>query len=318
MRILFITSTSIGDAILSSGLLAHLIERHPGCEVTIACGRPAAPLFAEVPGLARIITMRKRRASLHWLGLWWRCAGTRWDLVVNLRRAPIMWLTRARAHRMLPAPDDSVHRIILIGRTLGLDPPPPRLWLAPGHEAAAARLVGTGPVIAVAPTANWGGKMWPAERFAALVRRLTGPTGILPGARVLVTGGGDEASMAGPLLESIPDNRLIDAFGLDLLSTYAAFKRCALFVGNDSGCMHLAAAAGVPTLGLFGPSPDRLYAPWGEKAAAVRTVEPFEALAADPRYDPFRQDTLMGGLTVDAAAAAAEDLWRRVGRRAVA
>ncbi len=56
MRLLFITATRIGDAVLSTGLLGHLWERHPGAHVTIAAGRAAAPLFAAVPGLERVLT----------------------------------------------------------------------------------------------------------------------------------------------------------------------------------------------------------------------------------------------------------------------
>ena len=51
MRLLFLTSTRIGDAVLSSGVLAHLLASRPGAAVTIACGPVAAPLFAEVPNL---------------------------------------------------------------------------------------------------------------------------------------------------------------------------------------------------------------------------------------------------------------------------
>ena len=51
MRILFITSTRIGDAILSTGLLNHLIVQQPNAKITIACGGAAATLFKEVPGL---------------------------------------------------------------------------------------------------------------------------------------------------------------------------------------------------------------------------------------------------------------------------
>ena len=55
MRLLFITSTRIGDAVLSSGLLAHLIQNSPECRVTIACGVDAVPVFEAVPGIERII-----------------------------------------------------------------------------------------------------------------------------------------------------------------------------------------------------------------------------------------------------------------------
>jgi ADP-heptose:LPS heptosyltransferase len=75
-------------------------------------------------------------------------------------------------------------------------------------------------------------------------------------------------------------NRFIDLAGrVDLLTAFACLKHARLFIGNDSGTMHLAAAAGVPTIGLFGPSDERLYAPWGRtpRSCAAR------GLRADPR-----------------------------------
>ena len=65
MHILFVTATRIGDAVLSTGLLSHLIERHPQVRLTIAAGPLAAPLFEAVPGLEQIVVVEKRRWSLH-------------------------------------------------------------------------------------------------------------------------------------------------------------------------------------------------------------------------------------------------------------
>ncbi len=78
--------------------------------------------------------------------------------------------------------------------------------------------------------------------------------------------------------------RTIDLTGkVDLLTAYACLRRARLFIGNDSGLMHIAAAAGAPTLGLFGPSDERRYAPWGDKAVAVRGPRGFDQfLAVDP------------------------------------
>ena len=85
MRILFITSTRIGDAVLSTGLLDHLIRQHPGAKVVVACGPAAEGVFARMPNRAWTIVLAKRRFRLHWLELWRQVAGTRWDLVVDLR-----------------------------------------------------------------------------------------------------------------------------------------------------------------------------------------------------------------------------------------
>ncbi len=167
------------------------------------------------------------------------------------------------------------HRVRQLARIFGLDPPPsPRLSLAPRREADAAKLVPLGgPVLAIGPAANWRGKEWRAERFAELAQRLTAPGGLFPGARVAVLAAAHERKQAQPLIEALPAQRCIDLVGkVDLLTAAAVLRRCALFIGNDTGLMHLAAAAGVPTLGLFGPSPIELYAPWGSHTATVATA----------------------------------------------
>ncbi len=98
---------------------------------------------------------------------------------------------------------------------------------------------------------------------------------------------------------------------MDLPGAAACLKRCALFVGNDSGLMHMAAAAGTPTLGLFGPTRDQHYAPWGPKGAAVRTEESVEALTGRPGFDHRARASLMGGLVVEAVERAALALLER-------
>lgn len=314
MKLLFITATRIGDAVLSTGLLRHFVETVPGLSVTIACGAPASPLFAAVPGLDRVVTIVKRRGGLHWLALWREVVAERWDRVVDLRGSALAWLLRARHRHVLRPSRGLRHRVAHYADLLGLAPPPaPRLWTGPEHDRAAAALLPPGPpVIAIGPTANWRGKTWRAERFAALGRCLVAADGPLPGARIAVFGAGSERAQSAPVIDALAGCAVIDLVGeLDLLTAYACLKRAALFVGNDSGLMHIAAATGVPTLGLFGPSRDELYAPWGARAAVVRTPERFEELVGGAGYDHRTTGTLMDGLTVEAALRAAIDLYRR-------
>src|SRR5690349_22735649 len=105
MHILFVTATRIGDAVLSTGLLAHLIERYPGARLTIAAGPVAAPLFEAVPELRRLVVIEKRRWSLHWATLYAAVAMHRWDLVVDLRGSAIAWLLRAGQRRVMAKGD---------------------------------------------------------------------------------------------------------------------------------------------------------------------------------------------------------------------
>ena len=69
MRILFVTSNRIGDAVLSTGLLDHLIRSHPDARFTVACGPDAAGLFTHMPQLDRLIPFEKRRRFLQ-AGQW--------------------------------------------------------------------------------------------------------------------------------------------------------------------------------------------------------------------------------------------------------
>src|SRR5438067_469023 len=145
MRILFVTATRIGDAVLSTGLLSHLNQRFPGARLTIAAGPIAAPLFEAVPGLERLIVLKKRRFSLHWLALYARTLGHRWDLVVDLRGSALAWLLPAGERRVTAKGDPRAHRVHQLARLFWLDPPPgPVIWTAPHHDRAAEALVPPG------------------------------------------------------------------------------------------------------------------------------------------------------------------------------
>jgi ADP-heptose:LPS heptosyltransferase len=313
MEILFVTATRIGDAVLSTGLLSHLIERRRGAWLTIATGPLPAPLFAAVPGLRRVVVVDKLVWSLHWAALYAAVAPRRWDLVVDLRGSALAFLLWAGERKVMAKGDPNEHRVQQLGRLFDLDPPPgPLLWTAPEHDRAALALIPPGgPVVAIGPAANWRGKQWRAERFAALAERLVAAGGVWPGARVAVLAAGHERAQAEPLLAAIPAGRAIDLVGrIDLLTAAAALRRCAVFIGNDTGLMHLAAAAGTPTLGLFGPSPVAQYAPWGKRTAWVRSEEG-PATMFGPGFDHRTTGTLMDGLSVDAV----EEAVRRLSAR---
>ncbi len=291
--ILFITSSRIGDAVLSSGLIRRLIDEAPHASFTIAGGPLVLPLFRDTPGLDRLIPFEKKPMAGHWFELWGMARKRRWGLVLDMRGSGLARFLRARrraVRRALPPALGPLHKVVEAAHVLRVedDPPAPYLFTSAETEAKAEALTrGGGPILALAPAANWVGKTWPAERFAVLAAELLGPGGLLAGGRLMIVGGpGDR--MAGEVVRrSMASARLIDLVGrVDLLTTYACLKRARLFVGNDSGLMHLAAAAGAPTLGLFGPSDDRLYAPWGPKARVLRTPREFETLQKiDPGLD---------------------------------
>ncbi len=271
MRILFVTATRIGDAVLSTGLLDHLLRAHPEARFTVACGPAAAGVFARMPRLERLVVVTKRRGSLHWLRLWWEVAFTRWDLVVDLRASALAWLVPTRRRAIGKGGRRPGHRITHLAEVLRLSPPPlPVAWTAPADEARAAGLLAGRPWLVLGPTANWPDKVWPAEGFVAVARALTAPGAALEGARIAVLGGPGEAerAMAAPVFAALPG--AVDLVGtLGLPEAAAVLRRAALFVGNDSGLMHLSAACRTPTIGLFGPTESGEYGPAGPSAEAV-------------------------------------------------
>jgi len=313
MKILFITSNRVGDAVLSTGLLAWLAGRYPEGAFTIACGPYAASLFRAVPRLERLIVLEKKSWNRHWLGLWKACFGARWDLIVDLRDSIVSRLLRADK-RMFRTRSRGQHKVIENAAVLGISPPPsPHIWLDAQAEKNAARLLpATRPLLALGPAANWPCKQWPVERFAALAQKLTEANGPLADAAVVVIADAGERAQVTPLLQAIPAERCVEIIGHDLLTVAACLKQCQLFVGNDSGLMHVAAAMGTPTLGLFGPGYEEIYGPWGPHCAVIRTPESREELLARLPNLKARAPNLMEGLSVEAVYQAAVKLLKRL------
>lgn len=308
-KVLFITSNRVGDAILSTGVLAHLSQAHPDLRMSIACGPVAASLFTDTPFVEDVILMRKQRRAGHWIALWRQAVRQRWDLAIDLRGSLVTYGLWAKRRLVRLSTSHDCHRVEDIARVLGVSPPPsPHIWVSDQRLADARAMVPSDrPAIAIAPTANWAAKIWPAERFAELVQRITAPGKPLAGAQILVLGGPGEQEMAAPLIAALPAERVTDLVGLSLLDTYACLQYCKLFVGNDSGLMHLSAASGIPTVGLFGPTRDDLYAPWGANALCVRTDLGYDDIFP-PNFDHRTSPTLMLGLPVERVEAAVNGL----------
>lgn len=291
--ILFITATRIGDAVLSSGLIKFLADQIPNARFTIVSGPLAAPLFAHVPGLDRVIVMEKGKGKGHWFKLWNQVRHRKWGLVVDLRGSGTAYFLRREKRAVWKRnTGDPIHKVVEAAKVLKLegDPPAPHLYITPDVQALADQLLAprpgepSGPILAVGPASNWVGKIWPIERFAQTAQQLLASGGPLAGGRLMILGGPGDERMVEELRMASARGRYVDLTGkVDLLTAYAALKRADLFIGNDSGLMHIAAAAGVPTIGLFGPSDERRYGPWGPLTKAVRGPRSFEQfLAVDP------------------------------------
>jgi len=325
--ILFITSTRIGDAVLSTGILHYLLQQRPGAPVTIACGPAAAGLFTHVPNLQRVIVIHKKTYGRHWLHLWAKTISQRYGVIVDLRRSALAYFLRAHRRFIAGPGDPEQHKVLQLGAVLDLNPPPaPYIWLSEAeHSFVRARIpvLGKKPLLVFGPTANWGGKTWAAQNFTDLIHRITASTGIAPDAAIALVGGPQEQAQAAPIAEAMANYpHFYNLVGeLNVLQSAALCQAATMFIGHDSGLMHIAAAVGGNVLGLFGPSPETNYAPWATglgQTAFVRTRQSYQELVYAPDFDHRSSKSLMDGLSVDMAYAAVEKLWDRIQWRAVA
>jgi len=303
VKILFITSNRLGDAVLSTGVLSYLIEHTIEPEITVACGPLAAGIFADAPGVVNVIALKKEPYAGHWRKLWKLCIRTKWDIIIDLRDSAVSRLLRADKRYIWGVQDKTCHKVEQNAQIMGLDmPPAPKIWFSAEVEEMAERLIpdGDSPVLAIGPAANWAGKTWGTTRFSDLIYRLTSPDlpdAPLPDFRVAVFAAPGEEDIARSVLESVPQNRQIDVIAkTSPVEAAAAIKRCVYYIGNDSGLMHCAAAVGIPTFGLFGPSYPYLYRPWGKHCAYLATPQTFDELIDFEGYDVKTVGSLMNSL----------------------
>ncbi|CAN5411986.1 glycosyltransferase family 9 protein [soil metagenome] len=300
-KVLFVTSNRIGDCVISSGVIREIGRQLPGAAITVACGRPPAPFFRSAPGVEQTIILDKKKMAGHWVDLWKQVVGTRWDLVIDIRGSALSYLIPAKRRVIYNRSwETGLRKVEMVSRLMGSPIPlEPEIFFDDRARAEAAAVIdpqltggaGSGPILAppilaLAPIAHQPGKSWPADRWGALVEKLKAEPRF-DGWRFMAVGGPGDRPPATPALEAAGP-RGIDFVGKgDILASAAAIDRATLFVGNDSGLMHVAAAAGRPTLGLFGPTEWWLYGPWGPRTRTVASnpvrgeFAPIEALTVD-------------------------------------
>lgn len=280
-RILVIKLAALGDFVQAFGPFAAIRAHHPAAEITLLTTPPFAALAQNAPWFDRIwadgrprwgdlravarLALKLRRARFDRVyDLQTSTRSSRYRLFTGARPA---WsgIARGASHRHANPARDALHTVERQREQLEvagiLDFPAPGMeWL----EADLSTLALPRNYGLLIPGASPGrpGKRWPVEHFAALAAALDLPVAVL--------GGPAEAVLAQAIQAAAPAT--LDLTGRTSLAQIGALARRAAFaVGNDTGPTHLVAAAGCPTLALFGPDSDpALCAPRGPAVAVVR------------------------------------------------
>lgn len=276
----------IGDVVMELPALEWLRRRAPGARITALGAPPAIDLLDGDPRVDEVVSAARWGLTHRWdegtpasraeLDRWLAARG--FDLFVDVHHAApaVGAVVRARGIRSLEADEDAEAAAVAAGRDAiaairaavragwGLDVPEhlaPRIHLrAEERDAAAALLAAAGvdaPPIGLSPVASLPMKRWPPDRFAAVADRLTAETG-----RSLLLLAGPHAPDGDAVLAAMRNrDRAVRLGPLHLRTVAALLARCAVFIGNDTGLLHIAAALGTPVVGVFGPSVPEIYLP---------------------------------------------------------
>ncbi len=300
--ILVLKPCCLGDVLMATPAVAALRQAFPDARLDFAVGGWSTPALAGNPRLDRLVDCglvgSGRRYPL----------GQYRQLVAKVRQGGYDWcftLERSAVVGMVPWLAGVPHRIGIdsagrgfahtvrvplqqgrheaetyldLVRTVGVPAINPRLEFFPSeaeHQRAAGLLPGPGPWLAVHPGGGTnpgmtlGAKRWPAARFAQVAR-----LAIAQGLGVVLVGAEYDMSLAAEVQAaagSVPAGAMLSLAGRTTLGELAAvLGRCAAFLGNDTGAMHLAVAVGTPPVALFGPTDARMYGPYrlGESLSA--------------------------------------------------
>jgi heptosyltransferase-3 len=292
-RILFITLSNIGDAIMTTPALQLVHEAFPAASVDIVCDPRSHDIFTHCPFRGELILKDKQHGWRGTLQLVRRLRREVYDLIVDLRTDGLARLLRAqrrltKCRATASRPHAVQQHAAVVAPLAGARLPATRLWLDDAARDKARHWMNelrADDVLAIAPGANWPAKIWPPERFRELADRAAD---LLDGCVLL--GNAEDRPLCAELAAGLKLPHLNLCGKTSLLEAGAVLERCAAFVGNDSGLGHLAAAAGTRTLTVFGPGDPERYHPWGPQSLWVAsTDQQMASLASEPAIRALRQ-----------------------------
>jgi heptosyltransferase-2 len=303
--ILIIPYMWIGDFVRCHTVVRLLQQRFPGRPIDVLTTTLCAPLLDYMPGVRKGIKWDLPRSRLA-LGQQWKLArllrAEDYGQVLIMPRtwksalAPFLAGIPQRTgfagelrlgllndlrwgERKLPRMVDRCAALALPKATKPFDLPLPELAVPTAAKLAWRKSMGLmadGPVVAFAPGAVGPSKRWPAEYYAGVARRLA-----WDGITVWVLGGPNEKPLAGEIAAA--GGRVRDLTGHDLRNAILALAAADAAISNDSGLLHVAAAVGTPSIGIFGPTSPWHWAPLNPLAAVIETDS---ALACRPCHKP--------------------------------
>ncbi|MDC0058078.1 glycosyltransferase family 9 protein [Pelagibacteraceae bacterium] len=271
MKILFICSNLVGDTVLSLGAINHFINQNQKAKLTFVVGPTAAPLLKNYKNIENIIIFKKRKFNLHWIDIFQKTYRIKWDIVVDFRSSALSLLLKNNKKYIFKKLHNT-HHIEQLNSSFGFKCS--NLFLPTSDDETNKvnkHIDSSFKHVVIFPGGNWAPKLWSAENYNKTMKLLINKYNKIK--FILVGSLKEQNKFYNHLIKDINKDLIIDLFGYSLTSTSAYMKKSDIFIGNDSGLMHLAVASKLRVISLFGPTNDVVYGPYGIKNIIIRTSE---------------------------------------------
>lgn len=334
----------LGDIVLTQPVFFNLRQHWPNALITVVVDEGNGDLLKWNRDVTEVLELPRRRAgesnvshASRWMKFVRLLRAKKYtlvfDLTPNKQSAVVTWLTgaprrvsywledqRGWRHRFYNAlvywswkDHASMHMVDLLLRQLEVVNVPivsREVHSRVPDDAAAeaqrelARLIPhrTGPVLLVHPGARVAARVWPPENYARAIDEVIAAWG----AHVIVTGGKADEPLLNTIRTTLRTDRVVFAEPMPVLKFAALASQTDLFVGNDSGPMHLVAAVGTPVVAVFDAQLPTLWGPVGSGHVVVRASQPCTACIAPDLCRPPVPDHMycVRRITVDEVVSA--------------
>jgi lipopolysaccharide heptosyltransferase II len=320
-RILVIQLKRAGDVLLTTPVAAVLKRRWPDAQIDFLVDKAFAPLLENNPALSHVELFNRDRPWKTWAQIRAQKYDQIFDFQSSPRSALAVWTSGARETagyrvpfwgrfygRTVQRPGDDLSVVdgkmtLLEAATGPLEKvPEPSIFLTPEERSWAEHLqlgAGRRRFVGLIPTHRRESRRWHGESFAALARQLD-----QVGFGVWLFWGPGEKEYVETVQQAAPQARLIPPASLRQMA--ALLSSCELVVSNDNGPMHIAAAVGVPTITVYGPTDPFAWNPGGPRHRILQ-ASGLSCLKCNLNECPFNHEC-MRLITPDMVFSVVQDL----------
>ena len=274
MKILVISSNLIGDTILNTGVIKYFSDKNPEAKFTFVIGPSAQSIFKNFKSVENIITVTKKKYNMHWLDIISNCYGKKWDIIIDFRSSLLSYFLKHKK-KFIFKKKSNINHVQQLSDYFGFDCS--QLFIETNkeeEELVIKDLSNDFKYFVIFPGGNWEPKIWSSKNYNSLLVKILSQNSNIK--FILVGSKSEEEVYLNEITKNIDSNKIVNLFGVSLTQTAAYMKKSKLFIGNDSGLSHMASAAKLKSIVLFGPTNDKIYGPFMEHSQVIRTKESYD------------------------------------------